>query len=489
MMRINIFLNNGVVPTRSSLGFSINSCVRYFSLTSVKLSGRDCENSLPERQKIHLKKYIKMYEDEWKLPYLDDKDGVITKMNNEKAVDLAAAYIDNLEGLNERKQDAIKVFKKVQEDFDDHFTEKFEYAIREFNKERSKNGKPSVCEESILEYLWKIHQDKEKVRYELIPNQEDKAFSSLSKEVYNLYKKVKTTHNRAENLINKNSSSHITKNGDPNVIDKDFFKKDLKVVWDNIKYSDSSSDTNNPPVATSTPSNLTEVRKRSIEESEGHSEDYPNKRVKTDSTSYLDVVLDKDDIDKSKGSNVQNKNENKSIMDLVNEKNPFKIQSNASQTNTSKTGENSIMDHVNENNQFKSRSNSSQTDKELKYNPVNSNNTFKKDSKESILDIKNSDHDGELLQSKMTFKMSDISFDFSNINIFSLKIPRIEVPSLNFEVLMCSINMNIEWGWIIIVIKVIYTRILFYGIPLWCYCVWRSVSRIIDYILNPIRKK
>jgi hypothetical protein len=67
--------------------------------------------------------------------------------------------------------------------------------------------------------------------------------------------------------------------------------------------------------------------------------------------------------------------------------------------------------------------------------------------------------------------MPDTYFSFSNLNIYSIRIPYIEVPSINFEDLICCLNyMPIDWYGIlypgfIITIRVIVMRINIFGPP------------------------
>lgn len=107
---------------------------RKFSATSIRYDDdyddKNCDccsnnrNTLTRRELTKIKSYSKEFASSNKAPVLDvdTKD----RIKNEKAVDIAAAYKDNPEGLEDRKEEAYARFDSVKDIFAEYFIEKNE---------------------------------------------------------------------------------------------------------------------------------------------------------------------------------------------------------------------------------------------------------------------------------------------------------------------------------------------------------------------------
>ena len=220
------YTNN--VFTYYSLGGS-----RKFSSTSFRYQDTNCDccsnnkDSLTTNEKRKLKSYGEEFASNNKVPVLDQETK--DKILNEKAVDIAAAYKDNPEGLEDRKKEAYIAFQDLTSLFAEYFIDKNDAAIEKLNNENMSAGKLPVCMKVLNEHMDTNASDKDKVLSSRLTG-EDQDMGFLSKEAYVTYKDTMLKHNSAKQLIDNNSRS-IENKGNPDSIDKDLYKNELTVTY------------------------------------------------------------------------------------------------------------------------------------------------------------------------------------------------------------------------------------------------------------------
>lgn len=266
------------------LGFMF---VRNFSVTYIKYAGCDgCggRHALLSSEKDKLKLFGVEFTKNKPVPVITEAE----KIKSEKAEDLAAAYERDLEALKARKEEIRSAFDKATGKFANYFKkEKYKYAKEELDIDTAERGIKPVCPKVVDVYLEKTHQDPDRVFGQRL-NEDNKGFANLSREAYKTMRDSVNKHTKAEYLIKKRDPS--IKEGNPEKIDKDLFRKDLSVAFSEDKPENSSSE--------SKAENSSEVKaenssKRSFEQAGESSNDSANKRAKTENKSAIDYILEK----------------------------------------------------------------------------------------------------------------------------------------------------------------------------------------------------
>ncbi len=254
--------------------------VRSFSLTNIKCAGK----ALTYADKTKLKSYGMEFAKTNPVPVIAEAD----KIKSEKAVDLAAAFEKDPEGLKARKEEVRSAFSEATGEFGSYFEKnKFEYAKKELDKDKRERNKEPVAREDVDAYMEKSYRDPYRLDAKKL-NVDNKGFFNLSKEAYQTMKDSVDTHTKAERLIEKMDPS--VKEGNPENIDKDFFRKDLTVTFPEAKPENSSSESK---AENSSEAKAENSSKRSFEEAGESSNDSANKRAKTENNSAVDYVLEK----------------------------------------------------------------------------------------------------------------------------------------------------------------------------------------------------
>lgn len=209
--------------------------IRKFSITSPRYQDKKCDccsdyrrNFFTDQEKAKLKVYGEEFASNNKVPVLDQE--IKDKILSEKAVDIAAAYKNNPQGLEDRKQEAYTAFMNIKQPFIDYFVKKYDKAIEKLNNENMEAGKIPVCKKLVTEHLYIHGQDKEKVQTSHL-SVENTLFGCFSKDAYKYYTDSMSKHYYAKQLIDTNGKS-IARVGNPDSIDKDFYKNELSVVKD-----------------------------------------------------------------------------------------------------------------------------------------------------------------------------------------------------------------------------------------------------------------
>lgn len=225
--------NKNKYGTDNVFTFSSLGGFRKFSSTSFRCQDTKCGccsnniDSLSCGDKRKLKSFAVEFESNNKAPVLDQETK--DKILNEKAVDIAAAYKDNLQGLEDRKKEAYNAFLELTGLYAEYFIEKNDTAIEKLNNEKMSTGKLPICKEVVNEHMDIIGIDKDKVHSARLTD-EDQDMGFLSKEAYSTYKDTMKKHKSAKKLIDNNSNT-IEKKGNPDSIDKDLYKNELTVTY------------------------------------------------------------------------------------------------------------------------------------------------------------------------------------------------------------------------------------------------------------------
>lgn len=256
------------VKTYGSLGGSYLGGYRKFSATSIRYDDDDdknCDccsnnrNTLTRRELTKIKSYSKEFASSNKAPVLDVETR--DKIKNEKAVDIAAAYKDNPEGLEDRKEEAYARFDSVKDIFAEYFIEKNEAVKEKLNIENMNRNKLPICANVLNQYLEFESIDKDKVHSSRLTGR-DQHMGFLSKDAYSTYKDSMSKHEAAKHLI-ENNSRYIERNGNPDSIDRDFYRNELTVRYPSSE-NPSSENVETENAETENPSK----RKKSLEEEE-----------------------------------------------------------------------------------------------------------------------------------------------------------------------------------------------------------------------------
>ena len=111
--RQGVLINNkACLPLNRSLFYVIS--IRYFSYTSTKLANCGGKHILSSADKRDLKIFAEEFAKDNRVPVLSQSD--VENIESEKAVDLAAAFKDNLEVLEARRQEESKKMIIMQQE-------------------------------------------------------------------------------------------------------------------------------------------------------------------------------------------------------------------------------------------------------------------------------------------------------------------------------------------------------------------------------------
>lgn len=200
--------------------------IRNFSSTGFKLHPpivRYSSRKLDRHEKTRLRNSVNELQESNPTPVVCKQH--TDQINSEKPLNLAAAFLNDIEGLEKRQVQVKTNFEKnILEKLAGYYAGIHSRAKEIENMRRFQEGKGPLNDNTVDDYLSYERRSDDKMCTAQLPER-DKHLGFLSTKAYNLLKKSENTHNKALEHLKNKDPSYIIAHGKPDKINKNFFEQ------------------------------------------------------------------------------------------------------------------------------------------------------------------------------------------------------------------------------------------------------------------------